>query len=111
MPAGVKRTKLSNSDRLDIIFRALRDRTRRGLLAKLTHGPAMVTELARPFAMSLPAISRHIRVLEHARLVKRHVDGKIHRCSLEPAALREVERWLSNYRWFWEDTLGSLASY
>jgi DNA-binding transcriptional ArsR family regulator len=111
MPAAVKRTKLSDSDRLDLIFRALGDRTRRGLLAKLTHGPAMVTELARPFAMSLPAISRHVRVLEHARLVKRQVDGKIHRCSLEPAALREVERWLSDYRCFWQDTLGSLASY
>jgi DNA-binding transcriptional ArsR family regulator len=81
------------------------------LLAKLTQGPALVTELARPFAMSLQAVSRHISVLEQARLVTRRVDGKFHRCSLEAAALREAERWLSEYRCFWEDTLESLARY
>jgi DNA-binding transcriptional ArsR family regulator len=111
MPARVKRTKLSESDRLDLIFRALGDRTRRGLLAKLTQGPALVTELARPFAMSLQAVSRHISVLEQARLVTREVDGKFHRCSLESAALQEAERWLSDYRCFWQDTLESLTRY
>jgi DNA-binding transcriptional ArsR family regulator len=111
MPSSVKRKNASNPDQLDLIFRALGDRTRRGLLARLTRGPAMVTELARPFAMSLPAVSRHIRVLERARLITRQVDGKIHRCTLKAAAFRDAERWLSDYRCFWEGTLESLASY
>ena len=111
MAANVRRTRRSRSDQLDLIFRALGDRTRRGLLARLRQGPAIVTELARPFAMSLPAVSRHIRVLEEARLVSRQIDGKIHRCSLTAAAFREADRWLRAYRRFWEDTLASLASY
>jgi DNA-binding transcriptional ArsR family regulator len=71
----------------------------------------MVTELARPFAMSLPAVSRHIRVLERARLVTRQVNGKSHRCTLRAAALRDAEQWLGDYRSFWESTLESLACY
>jgi DNA-binding transcriptional ArsR family regulator len=71
----------------------------------------MVTELAQPFAMSLPAISRHIRVLERARLIARHVDGKIRRCTLHASAFRDAEEWLSVYRCFWEGTLQSLADY
>jgi len=96
---------------LDSVFNALGDRTRRALLAKLAHGPAMVTELAEPFRMSLPAVSRHIRVLEKARLVARSVDGRVHRCSLRAEPLEGVERWLNHYRHFWEGTLASLASY
>jgi DNA-binding transcriptional ArsR family regulator len=111
MASSVKRTRQSKSDELDLIFRALGDRTRRALLAKLMRGPAMVTELARPFAMSLPAVSRHIRVLEQARLIEREVDGKFHRCTLNAAALQDAEQWLSEYRCFWEGTLESLASY
>ena len=71
----------------------------------------MVTELAAPFAMSLPAVSKHVRVLEAARLVVREVDGRIHRCSLAPGPLREVERWVEHYRSFWEDTLDALGRY
>jgi DNA-binding transcriptional ArsR family regulator len=102
--------KLSD-DRLDLVFHAISDRTRRALLARLTNGPVMVTELAKPFAMSLPGVAKHIRVLERARLVSRTVDGRIHRCSLAPGPLQEAERWLSHYRSFWMDTLDSLARY
>lgn len=109
---STKKTKSSLSDaRLDVVFRALADRTRRAVLAKLAHGPAMVTELAEPFRMSLPAVSRHIRVLERARLVARSVDGRVHRCSLRADPLEGIQQWLNHYRHFWEGTLESLASY
>jgi DNA-binding transcriptional ArsR family regulator len=98
-------------DQLDLIFRALGDRTRRALLARLAERPAMVTELAQPFAMSLPAVSRHIRVLERAGLVARAVDGRVHHCSLSAAPLKDIEKWLRQYRRFWESTLDSLARY
>ena len=103
-------TSLSDA-RLDAVFHALGDRTRRALLARLAHGPAMVTELAEPFRMSLPAVSRHIRVLEKARLVARSVEGRVHRCSLRAEPLQGAQQWLNHYRHFWEGTLDSLASY
>ncbi len=102
--------KLSD-ERLDRVFHAISDRTRRAILARLAKGPVMVTELARPFAMTLPGVGKHIRVLERARLVSRTVDGRIHRCSLAPEPLQEAEQWLSHYRTFWMDTLDSLARY
>ena len=71
----------------------------------------MVTELAAPFAMSLPAVSRHIRVLERARLVMRKVDGRVHHCSLDLAPLESAEAWLGHYRRFWEGQLDALAHY
>jgi DNA-binding transcriptional ArsR family regulator len=111
MLPGVNTKRPSKPDHLDLVFRALGDQTRRALLAQLTRGPAMVTELAEPFKMSLPAVSRHIRVLERARLVSRAVDGRVHRCSLRAGALRDAERWLSHYQCFWEGTLESLADY
>jgi DNA-binding transcriptional ArsR family regulator len=96
---------------LDRIFRALGDRTRRALLASLARRPSMITELAAPFRMSLPAVSRHIRVLERAGLVKRTVDGRVHRCTLRATPLREAEQWLLHYRRFWTGTLDALARY
>jgi DNA-binding transcriptional ArsR family regulator len=98
-------------DELDLVFHALADRTRRAMLARLARGPAMVTELAAPFEMSLPSASKHLKVLERARLVSRDVEGRIHRCSLRAEPLKEVERWLADYRVFWEDTLVALARY
>ena len=98
-------------DRLDRVFHALADRTRRALMARLAAGPAIVTELARPFPMSLAAVSKHIRVLESAGLVARAVDGRIHRCSLAPGPLREIEDWLEFYHSFWADTLDAVARY
>jgi DNA-binding transcriptional ArsR family regulator len=70
----------------------------------------MVTELAEPLPMSLPAVSKHLRVLEQARLVSRTVSGRVHRCSLDTAALNEVEGWLRERRTFWERSLESLAA-
>lgn len=101
----------SADDRLDLLFHALSDRTRRALLARLSLKPAKITDLAAPFAMSLPAVSRHIRVLEEARLVRRMVDGRVHRCSLDAVALKRVDAWLDHYRRFWDGTLESLATY
>jgi DNA-binding transcriptional ArsR family regulator len=71
----------------------------------------MVTELAKPFAMSLPAVSRHIRVLERARLVVRTVDGRVHHCAPDFAPLRAVDAWLRHYRGYWDAQLAALAHY
>jgi DNA-binding transcriptional ArsR family regulator len=98
-------------DRLDGVFHALADRTRRALLARLVQGPAPVGELAAPFEMTLQAVGKHIRVLEQAGLVSRAIDGRVHRCSLEPGPLREVEQWLALYRTFWDETLEALARF
>jgi len=99
------------ADRLDRVLHALSDRTRRALLRRLAAGEAMVTELAEPFAMSRIAVSKHLRVLEAAGLISRCVEGRIHRCSIRPEPLREVERWLSDYRTFWTDKLEALARF
>ena len=97
--------------RLDLIFHALANRTRRALLARLAEGPERVTELAQPFDMSLPSVSKHLRVLERAGLVARAIDGRVHRCALEAESLREVTEWLDHYRIFWGDTLEALARF
>lgn len=109
--SGSERAPGELDDRLDLIFRALGDRTRRALLARLAQGPAKVTELAEPFAMSLPAVSKHLKVLERAELVARSVDGRVHRCSLRPETLETVSDWLEFYRVFWQDNLDALARY
>lgn len=96
---------------LDRIFHALGDRTRRALIRRLSQGPANITDLAAPFEMSLPAVSKHIRVLEEAGLVTRLVEGRVHRCSLAAHPLGEVTRWLDEYRIFWDETLDALARY
>src|SRR5688500_9326185 len=105
-----KRTpRLSPDDRLDLVFRALADRTRRRLLARLARVPAKITDLAAPFDMSLPAVSKHLRVLERARLVRRTIDGRVHLCAIDPRPLARAERWLAERRSFWESTLEALA--
>jgi DNA-binding transcriptional ArsR family regulator len=101
--------RLSGEERLDAVFQALGDGTRRALLARLAQRPARITELAKPFAISLPAVSRHIRVLEAAGLVTRQVDGRVHQCSLDALPLRSAEQWLKFYRRFWEGNLAALA--
>lgn len=105
------RAEVDDDERLDQVFRALGDRTRRALLARLARGSASVTELATPFTMSLPAVSKHLRVLERAGLVARTVEGRVHRCALGPTPLRDASEWLSAYRQFWDDSLASLAAY
>ncbi len=96
---------------LDRLFHALSNQTRRAMLARLTEGPAKVTDLAAPFAMSLPSVSKHLRVLEQAGLVGRLIDGRVHHCTLDVAPLQDLERWLGHYRGFWDDSLRSLADY
>ena len=111
MPSTARKKQPSPERDLDLLFRALGDRTRRALLARLAERPARVTDLAEPFAISLPAVSRHIRVLERARLVVRNVDGRVHRCSLDPVPLEAVDLWLDRYRRFWTENLDALARY
>ncbi|MEM8682180.1 MAG: metalloregulator ArsR/SmtB family transcription factor [Pseudomonadota bacterium] len=100
-----------SDENLDLVFRALGDRTRRQLLARLSQGSAMVTELAEPFDMSLPAVGKHLRVLEKAGLVKRTITGRVHRCALDATPLRTAEEWLAHYRVFWGETLDALEDY
>jgi DNA-binding transcriptional ArsR family regulator len=99
------------NDQLDLVFHALADRTRRALMVRLALGPGTISELAAPFNMSLPAVSKHIRVLEQGALVTREVDGRIHRCTLSASALRDADAWLAHYRQFRPETLDSLANY
>jgi DNA-binding transcriptional ArsR family regulator len=103
--------KADAEDRLDLVFGALSDRTRRAMLARLAQGPAMVTELAQPHAVSLPAVSRHLKVLERAQLVQRCVQGRVHVCELDPVAMQDLQQWLVQYRAFWEGQLDALERY
>jgi DNA-binding transcriptional ArsR family regulator len=105
------RSSAVRDDRLDRVFHALADPTRRRLVRRLAKAPATVGELAAPFDMSLVAVSKHIRVLEAAELVVRTVRGRTHTCALAAGRLREATDWLDAYREFWEGTLASLARY
>lgn len=106
-----KKTGASREAQLDLVFRALGDRTRRKLLARLAKGPAMVTELAEPFDMSLPAVGKHLRVLENAGLVQRTIAGRVHRCALSALPLKNANDWLSHYQQFWGETLNALDEF
>ena len=96
---------------LDSTFAALSDATRRGILARLASGEASVTELAKPYDMSLPAVSKHLRVLESAGLVTRRKDGRTQRCNLVAEPMKSAAEWIEHYRRFWEAQLDSLARY
>lgn len=98
-------------DPLSTKFAALADPTRRAILARLVLGETSVTELAEPFAMSMPAVSKHLKVLEHAGLVTRGRAAQWRPCRIEPAALKEVDDWLESYRRFWEAGLDRLEEY
>ena len=95
-------------DRLDATFSALADPTRRAILARLTSGEASVTELAQPFAMSQPAISKHLKVLERAGLISRSRDAQRRPCRLEAQPLAAASDWLEGYRQFWEGSFQRL---
>jgi DNA-binding transcriptional ArsR family regulator len=99
------------ADSLDATFSALSDPTRRAILARLAQGEAQVTELAEPFGMSLPAISKHLKVLERAQLITRHKDGRIHRFTVNPGPIDSAKSWIETYQHFWEQQLDSLAVY
>jgi DNA-binding transcriptional ArsR family regulator len=96
-------------DRLDAVFSALADPTRRRILVRLARGEASITEIAEPFEMTLPAVSKHLRVLEHAGLVRRERDGWYHRCHLDARPLGEAASFLERWRPFWDRTLEQLA--
>jgi DNA-binding transcriptional ArsR family regulator len=93
---------------MNSIFRALGDATRRRMLGDLARGERSVSELARPFAMSLAAASKHIRVLEHAGLIRREVRGRTHVCRLDPGPLAGPHEWLGHYARFWTSSLDAL---
>jgi DNA-binding transcriptional ArsR family regulator len=97
------------ADTLDTTFRALADPSRRSIVARLSRGPASVSELAAPLAMSLPAVVQHIDVLQHSGLVRSEKVGRVRTCRLEPAPLRSVEQWIAGHRTTWEDRLDRLG--
>ena len=100
-----------SSEQLTTVFLALADPTRRAILARLARGEASGTELARPFSISVPAISKHLRVLEHADLILHRKDGRTHRFRLAARPLKEAATWLEHYRHFWEAQFDSLDTY
>ncbi|HEX2147667.1 MAG TPA: metalloregulator ArsR/SmtB family transcription factor [Pseudorhizobium sp.] len=99
------------NDALSQTFAALADPTRRAILARLAKGEATVNELAEPFAMSLPAVSKHLKVLEKAKLISRGRTAQWRPCRLEPDALKTVDGWLGDYRSLWEHRLDRLEDY
>lgn len=98
-------------DRLSTKFAALADPTRRAILARLALGETSVTELAEPFDMSLPAVSKHLKVLEHAGLITRGREAQWRPCRIEPHALKDVDDWLEEYRRFWNESFDRLDDY
>ena len=96
---------------LNLTFAALADPTRRRILEHLAHGDRCVTDLARPYSMSLPAVSKHLRVLEGAGLIQRKRDGRIHRLKLEAAPMKQASQWIEEYRRFWEESFDRLDDY
>lgn len=109
MPIPATPSRRSTAE-LDQTFAALADPTRRAILTRLAHGEAAVGDLAEPFDISLPAVSRHLRVLQRARLIERRVDAQWRVCRLRPDPLRAAAQWIDRYRRFWEARLDDLAA-
>ena len=101
----------ASSERLDSVFGALSDPTRRAILARLAKKECSVTELWEPFAISAPAISRHLRVLETSGLISRRKTGRVHYCRVRPDALEHAADWIVQQRAFWEQQFDALARY
>lgn len=102
---------LNKSPALDLTFQALADPTRRAMVERLAHGPVSVTELARPFAMSLPAVMQHLAVLETSGLVRSEKTGRVRTCRVDPQALSLAEQWINARRTEWERRLDRLGVY
>jgi DNA-binding transcriptional ArsR family regulator len=102
---------MASSDTLSTLFAALADPTRRAILARLAQGEASVSELAEPFDMSLPAITKHLKVLQRAGLISQGRQAQWRPCRLEPAALKDVDTWLEEYRRLWETNFQRLDAY
>ena len=100
-----------STDHLSNTFGALADPTRRAILARLASGEASVTELAEPFDMTMPAITKHLKVLEKAGLIRRRREAQWRPCRLEPAPLKEVSDWVTRYRQMWEERLDRLDDF
>jgi len=100
-----------SADRLDATFSALADPTRRAILARLASGETSVSQLAEPFEMSMPAISKHLKVLERAGLIERGREAQWRPCRLAPAPLKDASDWLDHYRAFWEERFDRLEEY
>jgi len=100
-----------SSSTLNRTFAALADPTRRRILAHLAQGDKRVTQLARPHAMSLPAVSKHLRVLEKAGLLRRRRYGRVHEMQLDAKPLKQAAKWVEEYRKFWEGSLDRLGAY
>jgi DNA-binding transcriptional ArsR family regulator len=101
----------STSDRLDAVFAALSDPTRRTILARLARKELSVTQLWQPLSISVPAVSRHLRILEAAGLISRNKRGRVHYCRVRASALRHASNWLLEQGTFWEQQLDSLARF
>lgn len=100
---------MSSNQKLDAVFHALSDTTRRRMIQRLLHGPRSVSELAKPFPISLAAVSKHLDVLEGAGVIRRERDGRFQRCHLAPNALDGARDFVDHYRSFWENSLDQLA--
>lgn len=94
---------------MDAVFTALADATRRGMIARLSAGPATVGELGRPYGISKPAVTKHVKMLERAGLIRRKRDGRIHKCTLQSKPMMQAGDWIERQRKFWEASLGTLA--
>jgi DNA-binding transcriptional ArsR family regulator len=102
---------LNQRSSLDLVFQALADPNRRAMVERLSRGPASVSQLAQPFAMSLPAVVQHLQVLEASGLVQTQKIGRVRTCSIAPAALRQAELWINERRTGWERRLDRLEDY
>ena len=99
------------TDQLSVVFSALADPTRRAILARLAEGPATVNEIAEPFDMTLPAVSKHLKVLERAGLISRGRQAQWRPCKLEAEPLREATEWMGRYRQFWDQSFDRLDAH
>ena len=102
---------MSDAQVLDRVFQALADSTRRGIVERLLHGPASVSELAQPHGMSLPGFMKHLRVLEEAGLVLREKEGRVVRCELAPEPMKDAAMWLAHYEKFWNGRFDALGRF
>ena len=101
----------TNEDKLDLVFHALADATRRSLLEKVKESPKRVTDLASEYSISLNAVSKHLKVLEKAELIQRKVSGRVHFCEANPAELERVQKWIEHYTSFWNQRLDQLENF
>ena len=110
-PVTILKHVLNDSPQLDRAFQALSDPIRRGMLAQLSRGPASVSELARPWPISLPAVLQHLQALEASGLIATHKTGRVRTCRIEPKALSAAETWIAGQRAVWEDRLDRFETY